>query len=38
MHSFSTRAAMLAAFARSARYEFLFWDGAWRQRGWPAVG
>jgi thiaminase/transcriptional activator TenA len=32
----ATQAAMLAAFARSARYEFLFWDGAWRQRGWPA--
>lgn len=29
------RAAMLAAFARSARYELLFWDGAYRQRGWP---
>ncbi len=30
------RAAMRVAFARSARYEFLFWDGAYRQRFWPA--
>lgn len=30
------RAAMLDAFGRSARYEFLFWDGAYRQRFWPA--
>jgi thiaminase (transcriptional activator TenA) len=29
-------AAMLAAFTRSAQYEYLFWDGAYRQRGWPA--
>ena len=32
----ATRAAMLAAFARSAQYEYLFWDGAYRQRRWPA--
>ncbi|HEV8681039.1 MAG TPA: thiaminase II [Stellaceae bacterium] len=32
------RAAMLAAFARSAQYEYLFWDGAYRQRGWPVIG
>jgi thiaminase (transcriptional activator TenA) len=31
------RAAMLAAFRRSAQYEWLFWDGAYQQRGWPAV-
>lgn len=31
-----TREAMLAAFTRSAQYEYLFWDGAYRQRGWPA--
>jgi thiaminase (transcriptional activator TenA) len=31
-----TREAMLAAFARSAQYEYLFWDGAHRLRGWPA--
>ena len=29
------RDAMLAAFARSAQYEYLFWDGAYQQRGWP---
>jgi thiaminase (transcriptional activator TenA) len=29
------RDAMLAAFTRSAQYEYLFWDGAYRQRGWP---
>jgi len=27
---------MLAAFGRSAQYEWLFWDGAYRERGWPA--
>jgi thiaminase (transcriptional activator TenA) len=27
--------AMLAAFSRSAQYEYLFWDGAYQQRGWP---
>ncbi len=31
------RAAMLSTFARSALYEYLFWDGAYRQRGWPAI-
>lgn len=30
------RAAMLAAFARSTQYEYLFWDGAYNRRGWPA--
>jgi thiaminase/transcriptional activator TenA len=30
-----TRDAMLAAFARSAQYEYLFWDGAYHQRFWP---
>lgn len=29
------RAAMLGVFARSAQYEYLFWDGAYHQRGWP---
>jgi thiaminase/transcriptional activator TenA len=29
------RDAMLAAFTRSTQYEYLFWDGAYRQRGWP---
>ena len=33
-----TREAMLTAFARSAQYEYLFWDGAYRQRGWPVFG
>jgi thiaminase/transcriptional activator TenA len=32
------RDAMLAAFTRSAQYEYLFWDGAYHQRGWPAFG
>ena len=32
------RSGMLAAFRRAAQYEWLFWDGAWRQRGWPASG
>jgi len=32
------RAAMLAAFGRSTQYEYLFWDGAYRERGWPVVG
>jgi len=26
---------MLAAFVQSSRYEWLFWDGAYGQRGWP---
>jgi thiaminase/transcriptional activator TenA len=30
------RAAMLGAFHRCAQYEYLFWDGAYHQRGWPA--
>jgi thiaminase/transcriptional activator TenA len=29
------RAAMLAAFRRSAQYEYLFWDGAYNRRLWP---
>lgn len=33
----AVRAAMLAAFARSARYEHLFWDGAYKQRSWPKI-
>lgn len=32
------RAFMLNAFARSAQYEWLFWDGAYRQRDWPTFG
>jgi thiaminase (transcriptional activator TenA) len=34
----AVRAAMLAAFGRSAQYEWLFWDGAYQQRGWPIFG
>jgi thiaminase (transcriptional activator TenA) len=30
------RDGMLGAFRRSAQYEWLFWDGAYDQRGWPA--
>lgn len=31
------RGRMLAAFVRSSQYEWLFWDGAYRQRGWPVA-
>src|SRR5229473_2769036 len=31
-------ASMLTAFARSAQYEWLFWDGAYQERGWPISG
>jgi thiaminase/transcriptional activator TenA len=31
------QARMLAAFVRSTQYEFLFWDGAYQERGWPVV-
>ena len=33
----AVRAKMMAAFVRCCQYEWLFWDGAYRQRGWPAV-
>lgn len=29
------RASMRAHFLRSCRYEWMFWDAAWRQEGWP---
>jgi len=29
------RTAMLAAFTRSAQYEWMFWDSAYRMEGWP---
>jgi len=29
------RGAMLDAFRRCAQYEWLFWDGAYHERGWP---
>jgi thiaminase (transcriptional activator TenA) len=32
------RTTMLAAFGRSAQYEWLFWDGAYKARGWPTFG
>jgi thiaminase (transcriptional activator TenA) len=35
--SVSVMARMMKAFVRSCQYEWLFWDGAYRQRGWPAV-
>ena len=31
------QARMITAFRRSTQYEYLFWDGAYQQRGWPAV-
>jgi thiaminase/transcriptional activator TenA len=30
------RDRMATAFIRSCQYEWLFWDGAWHQRSWPA--
>jgi thiaminase (transcriptional activator TenA) len=30
------RTSMIDAFRRSTQYEYLFWDGAYRQRGWPS--
>jgi thiaminase (transcriptional activator TenA) len=30
------RVRMQGAFTRACQYEYLFWDGAYRQRGWPA--
>ena len=32
------RISMLGAFGRCAQYEFLFWDAAYQQRGWPTFG
>jgi thiaminase (transcriptional activator TenA) len=34
-HGVQTR--MLNAFIRSSQYEWLFWDGAYEQRSWPAL-
>ncbi len=31
----TVRDRMATAFIRSCQYEWLFWDGAWRQRSWP---
>lgn len=33
----SVQTRMMTAFIRSTQYEFLFWDGAYRRRGWPAL-
>jgi thiaminase/transcriptional activator TenA len=30
------RGRMMTAFVRSSQYEWLFWDGAYHQRGWPS--
>jgi thiaminase/transcriptional activator TenA len=30
------RAKMTTAFVRCCQYEWLFWDGAYQRRGWPA--
>jgi thiaminase (transcriptional activator TenA) len=32
-----TRSQMLVAFSRACQYEWLFWDGAYQRRGWPAI-
>jgi thiaminase/transcriptional activator TenA len=29
---------MMTAFVRSTQYEWLFWDSAYQQRGWPIIG
>jgi len=34
----TTQTRMLSVFIRSSQYEWLFWDGAYQQRGWPALG
>nr|WP_294547440.1 thiaminase II [uncultured Rhodopila sp.] len=34
----AVRARMLTAFIRSTQYEWLFWDGAYQLREWPAGG
>jgi len=31
----AVRARMMTAFIRSTQYEYMFWDGAYQQRGWP---
>jgi thiaminase (transcriptional activator TenA) len=33
----SIQMKMLDAFVRSSQYEWLFWDGAYQQRRWPAL-
>lgn len=34
----AVRTRMMTAFMRSTQYEYLFWDGAYQLRGWPAAG
>jgi thiaminase/transcriptional activator TenA len=34
----AVRRRMMTAFVRSSQYEYLFWDGAYQRRGWPAEG
>jgi thiaminase (transcriptional activator TenA) len=29
------KASMFSAFETAARYEWMFWDAAWQQQGWP---
>lgn len=33
----AVRERMLQAFIRSSQFEWLFWDGAYQQRGWPVA-
>jgi len=33
----ATQQRMMTAFVTSCRYEWLFWDGAYHQRGWPTL-
>jgi thiaminase/transcriptional activator TenA len=33
----ATQQRMMTAFITSCRYEWLFWDGAYHQRGWPTL-
>jgi thiaminase/transcriptional activator TenA len=34
----TVRARMMTTFIRSTQYEYLFWDGAYHLRRWPAAG
>jgi thiaminase/transcriptional activator TenA len=29
------RAAMLTAYVRATRFEWMFWEAAWRAEAWP---
>jgi len=35
--SAAVRDRMMTAFVRCSQYEWLFWDGAYQQRGWPVT-